>query len=91
MLIGLQGPEHETDSLTFSVAISACAKGQQPVRAHDLLAIIRGLGHELDVNTYNAAISVRVKGLQPERALAKPTVIPPSWHALRCMRCHPPF
>ena len=62
MLIGMQGPGLLTDTFTYSVAISACEKGQHLERAHDLLVESQELGHELDATTFNAAVSVPEKG-----------------------------
>ena len=55
--------------ITYSAAISACAKGLQPDHALRLLQDMQHQGLMPDVITYNAAISACEKGRTPQQAL----------------------
>ena len=55
--------------ITYTAAISACAKGQQPHTAMTLLADMQHHDLAPDVITYSAAISACEKGQQPHTAM----------------------
>ena len=57
------------DVITYSTAINACEKGQQPRQALELLNQMQHRRLMQDVITYSAAISACEWGQQPQQAL----------------------
>eukprot|EP00747_Dinoflagellata_sp_TGD_P122231 gnl/TRDRNA2_/TRDRNA2_173576_c1_seq18.p2 gnl/TRDRNA2_/TRDRNA2_173576_c1~~gnl/TRDRNA2_/TRDRNA2_173576_c1_seq18.p2 ORF type:complete len:121 (-),score=35.12 gnl/TRDRNA2_/TRDRNA2_173576_c1_seq18:568-930(-) len=55
--------------VTYSAAISACEKGQQPEKALELLHQMQERKLVPDVVAYSAAISSCERGTKPEKAL----------------------
>ena len=59
----------QPNAITYSVAISACEKGQKPHQVLHLLQEMQLRGLSPDVITYSAAISAQEWCRQPHQAL----------------------
>ena len=62
-------PRSLPNAITYSVAISACEKGQKPQQVLHLLQEMQRRGLLPNVITYSAAISAREWCQQPQQAL----------------------
>jgi pentatricopeptide repeat domain-containing protein 1 len=70
LLDAMQQAGLQPNLISYSAAISACAKGGSWARALSLLAEMRTAGHEPNVISYSAAMSACDKGGQWAKALA---------------------